>query len=90
MSSVLRTEFPDRQNRQCESVACCMAQALLVDESPRAPFSEPVFMDPEAGIAGLPFTYIVTMKLRLRTLELVLNVDRHKWKDCILRNFASF
>lgn len=67
-----------------------MVQALLVNETARAPFSEPLFMDPCGGTAWLLFTNIVTMKLHLRTLDLVLNVNEHEWKNCILCNFASF
>ena len=66
-----------------------MAQALLVNETARAPFSEPLFMDPYVGTAWLLFTNTVTTKLHLRTLDLILNVDGHKWKNCILCNFAS-
>lgn len=65
-----------------------MVQA--VDETARAPFSEPLFMDPCVGTAWLLFNKIVTMQLHLRTSDLFLQVDGHKWKNFILCSFASF
>lgn len=67
-----------------------MVRAFLVNETARAPFSEPLFMDPCVGTAWLLFTNIARTKLHLRTLDLVLNVDGHKRKICMLCNFPSF
>lgn len=50
-------------------------KALLVNETERDPFSEPLFMDPCVGTAWLLFTNIVTMKLHLKPLDLVIKYE---------------